>query len=286
MRILSLLPAATEIVVALGQVDSLVGISHECDYPPSVLHLPRVTTTSIDPNAPSRVIDLEIRRLRESGRPVIGIDRALLLDLMPDVILTQSLCDVCAVSDGEVEELSAALPRGAAVLRLSGTDVAGIWRDIKVIGDMLDAGDEAEEIVLGLECQLRKLTAAGPIPTPRAVCVEWVDPLYLAGHWVPELVAAAGGVDVGATPGSSSRRVTWAEIRALRPDVVLVMLCGFGVERSKREWESLTHDREAPWGSCRVAFIDGNAFTSRPGPRIVEGAAFIQRAFQGEPKDN
>jgi iron complex transport system substrate-binding protein len=281
MRVVTLLPAATEMVAALGGADRLVGISHECDYPASVLDRPRVTATPIDPSLPSARIDAEVRRLREGGRPVIGIDAAALRRLSPDLLITQSLCEVCAVADGEAHRLAAALERPPRVLGLGGTTLAGVWQDVRAVGAALDREHEAEVLLAGLQERLVRLRADAQPAPPRVVCVEWLDPLYLAGHWVPELVAAAGGRDVAAVAGSHSARREWSEVAALRPDLILVMLCGFGVERSRAELETIGADARAALGAAPVWILDGNAYTSRPGPRLVDGADRIAAALRG-----
>jgi iron complex transport system substrate-binding protein len=284
MRVITLLPAATEIVAALGGAGYLVGISHECDYPPSVQHLPRVTATPVDIRAPGAEIDAEVRRLRDADQPVIGISADLLRQLAPDLVITQGLCEVCAVADGEVHRLTAAMHPAPQVLSLEARDLKGIWADIRRVGEALDLEDEAEELVLGLQTRMRRLLPARLTNAPRVLCVEWLDPLYLAGHWVPELVAAAGGLDIGARPGSLSARHQWRELSGLRPDHVVVMLCGFGVERARAELTSL-QDSEALelLRQVPVWILDGNAYTSRPGPRVVDGAQRIQSALAGRP---
>jgi iron complex transport system substrate-binding protein len=284
VRVVTLLPAATEIVAALGGAGYLVGISHECDYPASVQHLPRVTTTPIDLKAPGRAIDRQVRRLRDSGQPVIAIDADQVQRLCPALIITQALCQVCAVSDGEVHRLASVIQPAPRVLSLAARDLEGIWHDIAEVGSALGLADEAEELVLGLQSRLGRLRATSGTAAARVFCVEWLEPLYLAGHWVPELVAAAGGQDVGADPGSPSARREWRELARLRPDCIVVMLCGFGVERARAEL-NLVRDAEALDLMRRIPtwIIDGNSFTSRPGPRIVDGAARIQSAIGGRP---
>jgi iron complex transport system substrate-binding protein len=281
MRVVTLLPAATEIVAALGGADRLAGISHECDYPASVLDRPRVTATPIDPSLPSARIDAEVRRLRESGRPVIGVDADTLRRLAPDLLITQSLCEVCAVADGEALRLAAALERPPKVLRLAGTTLAGVWSDVRAVGAALGLEREADSLVARLERRLERLRADRPAERPRLLCVEWLAPLYLAGHWVPELVEAAGGRDVGAAPGSHSARREWRDAADLRPDLVLVLLCGFDVERSRAELETIGPDARAALGAAPVWILDGNAYTSRPGPRLVDGAERIAAALRG-----
>ena len=282
MRVVSLLPAATEIVAALGDLRLLVGVSHECDFPPEVRKLPRVTTTPVDVDAPSAIIDAEVTRLRSSGKPVIGVDAEQLRSLAPDLILTQDLCEVCAVSDGEVHRLAAALSPAPTVLSLRARDLVGIWSDIRSVGAALDAEDEAEELVLGLKTRLRRLRSFSQGPTPGVLCIEWLEPLYLAGHWVPELVEAAGGKDLGAVAGSHSARREWQEIRSLGADLIIIMLCGFGIDRARAELERMTNpEAQDLMRTLPVWILDGNAYTSRPGPRVVDGALRIHSALTG-----
>jgi len=280
MRVVTLLPAATEMVMALGGAERLVGVSHECDYPPAVTRLPRLTTTPLDASASSANIDAEVRRLREMGKPVIAVDAEALARLAPDLLITQGLCEVCAVADGEIHRLAALLHPAPAVLSLSARTLPGIWEDIRAVGQALDLRAEAEELVAGL---LDRMSRLGGLPnTPRLVCVEWLEPLFLAGHWVPELVAAAGGVDVGATPGSHSAVSEWTSVAALRPDLIVIMLCGFDVARARAELEALeSAGAKQVFTSAPVWILDGNAYTSRPGPRVVDGAERLRAAMVG-----
>ena len=284
-RVVTLLPAATEIVAALGDASVLVGISHECDYPNYVQHLPRVTTTSIDVRAASGAIDAEVRSLRESGRAVIAVDAEEMRRLNPDVIVTQALCEVCAVSDGEVHRLAATLDRVPQLVSLTAQTVDGIWTDIRAVGRALGMQDEAEELILGLQSRLETIRhSARSAARPRVLCIEWLDPVYLAGHWVPELVAAAGGEDVGAKAGSHSTRHSWPELVELHPDYLMIMLCGFGIERARAELERLDDPRALELlHRVPTWIIDGNAYTSRPGPRVIDGAARIQSILLDKP---
>jgi iron complex transport system substrate-binding protein len=281
-RIVSLLPAATEMVAALGAQSSLVGISHECDYPPGITHLPRVTATPIDPSLPSGAIDGLVRRDREQGRPVIGVNAAQLRRLAPDLIITQDLCEVCAVADGEVHRLARAMATEPAVVSLGARDLAGIWRDIDSVARALGVEGRGRGLVDELAARIeRGVFNRQDGKRPRVVCIEWLDPLYLAGHWVPEMVAAAGGLDVGALPGSHSEVHPWDRLAELEPDVVLVMLCGFGTDRSHREVQALAAGHPLANLRCPIWILDGNAYTSRPGPRVVEGVDLMRSAFEG-----
>jgi iron complex transport system substrate-binding protein len=275
LRVVSLLPAATEIVCALGAGSRLVGISHECDWPPDVGHLPRVTTTPVDGDLPSGEIDAAVRAAREEGRPVFGVDADALRELRPDVLLTQGICEVCAVSEGEVRRLSAVLDPVPKVVSLEGRDLAGIWRDVRAVGEILGVDAVAQSLVRRLRTRLVLLeSATTPLAArKRVVVIEWFDPVFLAGHWVPELVRAAGGADVGAEPGSPSRECTWAEVAALDPELIVVAPCGLDLERTRRELDQVIDpDALALLSGVPTWLLDGNAFTSRPGPRIVEAA--------------
>jgi iron complex transport system substrate-binding protein len=281
MRVVTLLPAATEIVAALGGAGSLVGISHECDHPASVLGLPRVTATPIDPEAPGAAIDAEVRRLHAAGKPVIGLDAEALRRLAPDLLITQDLCEVCAVAEGEVHRLASVVPV-PGVLALSGRTIEGIWADIGAVAKALDLAPDGDELVTGLRTRLDRLRVRRGSYRPRVVCVEWLEPLYLAGHWVPELVEAAGGEDVGASAGSHSARREWSELPGLGPDLLVIMLCGFGVERTIAELSALRSPAAlSTLRSAPVWIIDGNAYTSRAGPRIVDGAELLRGALEG-----
>jgi iron complex transport system substrate-binding protein len=282
--VVSLLPAATEIVAALGDASLLVGISHECDFPPFIRRLPRVTTTPVEVRASGLEIDREVRRLREAGRSVVAVDAGLLRRLAPDLILTQGLCEVCAIGDGQVQQLASSLRPAPAVLSLKAEDIAGIWRDIREVGAALGLDDEAEELVLGLQSRLDRLHPPRARQAHRMLCIEWLEPLYLAGHWVPDLIAAAGGIDIGAEAGAPSARREWDDLGGLQPDHILVALCGFGLERARAELEALTNPAALElMGRVPTWIIDGNAYTSRPGPRTVDGAARIASALEGRP---
>lgn len=283
MRVVTLLPAATEIVAALGAARELVGISHECDWPESVQHLPRVTTTPIDRDAPSGAIDQAVRSAMQQGRPVIAIDGDQLRALAPELIITQDLCDVCAVDDGQVFRLVDAMDPPPGVISLKAKTISGIYDDIQLVGTMLARETDAERVIAVMEQKLRALAQwrpPEPVWKPRVVCIEWVDPPYLAGHWVPELVAAAGGIDVGAEPGSHSVVRPWSEIRALEPDMAFVILCGMDVPRAQRELEAVSDpEARAFLDSVPIEILDANAYTSRPGPRVLDAAVMMNRAL-------
>ena len=210
------------------------------------------------------------------------VDADALRRLAPDLLITQDLCEVCAVAEGEVHRLAAAVQPAPAVLALSGRTIEGILADVGAVARALDLASDGDELVAGLRSRLERLRARRRGSRPRVVCVEWLEPLYLAGHWVPEMVEAAGGEDVGATAGSHSARREWSEVPVLRPDLVVIMLCGFGVERTLAELSAL-HSPAAlsTLRSTPVWIIDGNAYTSRSGPRCVDGAELLEGALEG-----
>lgn len=281
MRVVSLLPAGTEIVAALGGGGQLVGVSHECDHPPDVVAgLPRVSTATIDPTLPGGAIDAAVRARLAEGRPLLSVDEEAIRALEPDAVIIQDVCEVCAVGAGAVRPLAASL--ALRVVTLSARDLSGVFRDIRLVAELLDLAPEAEELVAGLESRLRRLAAGRPAEPPRVACLEWLEPPYLAGHWVPEQVQAAGGRDVGGAPGEPSRRVAWEDVAALRADLAVVALCGLGIDRARHELAALT-SRPAVEFFERVPtwLVDGNAFTSRAGPRVVDGARCIQDALRG-----
>jgi iron complex transport system substrate-binding protein len=281
MRVVTLLPGATEIVAALGAGSLLAGVSHECDYPAWVVQLPRLTSTPLDPSLPSAAIDAEVRRLRQAGRAVIQVEADALARLEPDLIITQDLCEVCAVADGVVHRLADVMSRPPALLSLTGRTLSGVLEDIRRVARALDRTAEGEALVGELRGRLDRL-APDPHTRPRIVCIEWLEPLYLAGHWVPDLVASAGGFDIGAQPGTHSACSSWTAVASLEPELALVMLCGFDAPRARRELDQLDNrDASSLLGSLPVWVLDGNAYTSRPGPRLVDGAERIRAAIRG-----
>jgi iron complex transport system substrate-binding protein len=282
MRVVSLLPGATEIVAALGGGDRLVAVSHECDHPPWVRQLPRVTFTPVDPSLPGAAIDAEVRRLREAGQAVIAVDADALARFAPDLIIVQDLCEVCAVADGAVHRLADALPHPPEFLTLTGRTLEGVLDDISRVARVLEVADRGETFLAELRARLEALRRGARATRTRVLCIEWLEPLYLAGHWVPDLVAAAGGIDVGASAGAHSARVAWEAAAALQPELVFVMLCGFDLERARQELDRLdVPDARPVLHGPSVWLLDGNAYTSRPGPRLVDGAERLQAAMRG-----
>jgi len=293
MRVVSLLPAATEIVAALGALGRLVGVSHECDFPPEVRSLPRVTRTRVDPAMPSAAIDRAMAEAKRTGISPVEVDVNLMAHLRPDVLIGQSVCDVCAVGEGELARVVATLMPTPWVVTLHAHTLDQVFLDIRKVGEALELRDEAEELEAGLRYRMRRVAAqaqgsgsvgarhAAPLRKPRVLVLEWLDPPYVAGHWVPELVSLAGGQDVAGSPGEPSRPRPWNELVALAPDVVVVALCGFDVPRAQTELAAVTDSRARELFGRRVEFLDGNAYTSRPGPRLVDAADTLARLIRG-----
>ena len=282
MRVVSLLPAATEIVAALGGVGRLVGVSHECDFPPEVRSLPRVTRTRVDPAMPSGDIDRAMADAKRTGVSPVEVDVNLVAHLRPDLLIGQSVCDVCAVGEGELARLVTTLMPTPWVVTLHAHTLDEVFLDIRKVGEALELRDEAEELEAGLRYRLRRVSVrAARLPKPRVLVLEWLDPPYVAGHWVPDLVTLAGGQDVGSAPGEPSRPRPWDELAALAPDVVVVALCGFDIPRAQAELAAVTDPQARALLGRRVEFLDGNAYTSRPGPRLVDAADILARLIHG-----
>ena len=280
-RVVALFPAATEIVAALGAWERLVGVTHECDYPALVRALPRVTTGRVDYAAPPADVDALVSAAAGEGASLFTIDRDRIVALAPDLVITQGLCDVCAVSDGDVSTVAALLSPEPAILSLSATRFDDVLASIAAVATALDCEDEGRELLAGLRVRLRQVhetLARARAPRPRVAVIEWTDPPYIAGHWVPDMLRRAGGVDALAVAGAHSRRCTADELRAAAPDVLVVAACGYDCRRSAEEGLRLLHDPAWAWARSLPAWaMDGNALTSRPGPRLCTGIEVMAR---------
>jgi iron complex transport system substrate-binding protein len=277
-RIVSLLPSCTEIVCTLGCVDQLVGRSHECDFPPEIQSLPVCTSARLDPAGSSSQIDGQIKSLLQRALSIYEVDAARIEQLQPDLILTQDQCEVCAVS---VADLRKALPHAPEILSVSPARVADIWKDIQSISDAVGAGEDGRACLLQLKnrvvdvilktCMIKK--------RPTVACVEWLDPLMVAGNWVPEMVDLAGGRDPLGAAGGHSAWLDWEKLARSDADVIVLMPCGFDLERTRRESKFLTS--HPGWRNLRavksrnIYITDGNHYFNRPGPRIVESIEIL-----------
>ncbi|MEU7477829.1 cobalamin-binding protein [Lentzea sp. NPDC042327] len=269
MRIVSLLPAATDIVAELGLAGHLVGRTHECDWPPSVADVPVVTGTAVDQDAvSSREISATVHR----GSSVFGLDVELLHDLKPDVVLTQDLCDVCAVSYESVSAAVRLMDAGPVVLSLEPSTLDEVLGCLKTVGDVLgvDSAERIDRLRVRID-HVERLTAG--LSRPRVAAIEWLDPVWPAGHWVPEQITKAGGVPLLAAPGEHTGPTTWEAVHAARPDVVLLVPCGFPIGRTLTELP----DQVFP----ETWVLDGPSYFNRPGPRVVRGIEVLARVLHG-----
>ncbi len=290
MRIVSLLPSATEIVFALGLGDELVGRTHECDHPPEVADVP-VVTASVGghPDEASREIHRRVTDSLHRGSSIYRLDEAALAVAGPDLILTQELCEVCAVSYREVGDAVRRLDASATVVSLEPTSIEGILNTISTVGAMADAEDEAVGLIELLRERLAEIDnrvlerrLAG-VAAPRVVSLEWLDPPFAAGHWVPEQVRRAGGWEVLGSAGERSVETTWERVREVDPEVLVLMPCGFDARRAAEEWQRA--DRPG-WlaetqavADGRVFAVDGSSYFSRPGPRVIDGIELLAALF-------
>ena len=271
MRIVSLVPAATEIVWALGATDQLVAVTHDDDFPPAVLDLPRVTRSTIPAGATAREIDAHVREAGARGESTFHLDEQALRDARPDVILGQTLCAVCAVT---LDRVPAKLERQPEIVPLGASSIEGMFEDIRRVGAALRCDGDADRLIGELRSRLAMVEArVAGLARPRVVCLEWLDPLFDGGHWVPEQVRIAGGEDVLGTPGARSREIEWDDVIAARPDIVIAMPCGWDAARAAREAEALGPVR------ARIVGVDGAAYFSRPGPRLVDGVELLASIF-------
>ena len=280
MRIASLLPSATEIVCALGLEDQLVAVTHECDFPPSARGKPVVTSSVVSPHAASAEIDRHIRRLVHEGSSIYELDAEQLERLGPDLILTQELCAVCAVSYPIVEDAAHRLEGSTQIVSLEPRRLRDVFEHIRLVGRLTGRQSQADAVVLGLQARLERVRQRlEGRPSRRVACLEWIDPPYNAGHWTPELVRLAGGHDIIGSPQEPSRPIPWAQVVDAAPDAIAVMPRGFSLERTLSEMPLLAG--QPGWADLPavrlgdVFAIDGNAFFSRPGPRLVESVEIL-----------
>ena len=284
MRIVSLLPSATEIICALGLEDALVGVTHECDFPPSVRHLPKVTNTLIPHDAGSGAIDTLVRERLKTGNALYTLDLPVLEQLRPDLLVTQALCDVCAVAEAEVQAAACSLPGHPRVVNLEPETLEEVFDSIAMVGVAAACEDRARDVIAGLRARVQGVAErAGLGDRPRVVVLEWLDPLFTCGHWTPELVRLAGGTEVVAREGARSRTMLLGELLAAAPDVLVIACCGFDVERTMLDMPAFL---ALPGVSGipavrtgRVHVIDGNAYLSRPGPRLVDSLEILSEFF-------
>jgi iron complex transport system substrate-binding protein len=281
MRIVSLLPSATEIICALGLEDQLVGVTHECDYPPGVQRLPKVTRTLIPTEASSDQIDRLVRERLRTDRALYRLDLPVLLELQPDLIVTQALCDVCAVAEEEVQAAACLLPGGPRVLNLEPQTLSEVLTSIRQVATAAAADRVAEAVIDELTARVEAVISrtARVQRRVRVALLEWLEPPFSCGHWSPELVRLAGGIEGLGEEGRPSRRLCWDEVLAWQPEVVFIACCGFSVERTLRDLpalQSLPGWQKVPAvRSGRVYVTNGSHYFSRPGPRLVDSLEIL-----------
>lgn len=286
MRIVSLLPSATEIACDLGLADNLVAISHECDYPSSITHLPRITSSIIPEGLSPQQIDDAVVQAVQAGKALYQVDASVLQDLRPDLIITQGVCTVCAVSDENVGTALAMLPevmQDCPIISLNGTNVAGIMRDVQQVGEAADNKAFADAFVTQWRSEWQALKQRGETGTKVAV-LEWPEPPFSAGHWVPEMVSAAGGFEMLCQAGEVSQRLRWQDIQAADPDLLIVASCGYNLAKNRHfaehlyQHETIGLQAKTPLRALQqghLLAVDANSYFSCPSPRILRGAQML-----------
>ena len=281
-RIVSFLPSATEMACALGLGDRLLGITHECDYPPEIMGKPIVVRNAlpIECMSQSEIDSAVTQRLRD-GLSLYRVDETLIREIAPDLILTQDLCQVCAPSGNEVSQLLKALPTNPQILWLTPKCLEQIFDNLRDLGEATGRAQTAEALIAEGRVRLEKIdaTASTASSRPRVFCMEWIDPVYCSGHWVPEMVRIAGGIDSLGREGADSVRIPWQDVLQWKPEVLIVTPCGFGLEKAAGQarqlstysgWADLPAVRDG-----RVYAVDANSYFARPGPRVVQGTELL-----------
>ena len=285
MRICSLLPSATEIAYALGLGDSVFGVSHECDFPADAATKPCLLRPRVDPQAMPAEIDRQVNEIIARGESIYAVDADLLRSLAPDLILTQDLCHVCAASPDDLATALTRFPRPPQVLSLTPRSLADVWDDVRRVGEVTGRREEAETLAVSLARQVAGIqeVAARAGSRPRVICLEWLDPYYVGGHWIPEMVSIAGGEDVLGRSQQPSFRVKAGQILDSRPNVIVIMPCGYDVDRAAAQFQL---NRLPPGADAfpavrehRVFAVNANAYFSRPGPRLADGVALLAHLF-------
>ena len=282
MRIASLVPSATEMIFALGLGDQVIAVTHECDYPPEAKALPHLTRTAIPAGLQAAQIDAAVKATVADGRALYELDEALLAELEPDLIVTQAVCAVCAVSYEDVVEVAARLPGPPRVLQQDPSTLGEMLEDVMRLGEAAAVEAAAHRLRSELEGRLATVrTAVLGAPRPRVIALEWLDPPFVGGHWVPEMISIAGGEDVAGPPGLKSPEVAWDALADLEPDVVVAMPCGWYVEDAVAQ--AIEHWGQIEGlGAARVFAVDAASTFSRPGPRLLDGVELLGHLLHPE----
>jgi iron complex transport system substrate-binding protein len=282
MRIASLVPSATEMLFALGLGGDVVGVTHECDFPLEAAALPHLTRTVLPAGLDASEIDAAVKEVVGEGRALYELDEERLAELEPDLIVTQAVCEVCAVSYEDVVTVAERLPGPPRVLQQDPSTLGEVLEDVTRLGEATGIGERASRVRHDLEARLGAVrTAVADAPRPRVLALEWLDPPFLGGHWVPEMIALAGGEDVVGKPGQKSPQVEWKDLRDLDPDVVVTMPCGWYLDASRAQ--ALEHRAQLEaLGASRIFAVDAASTFSRPGPRLVDGVELLGHLFHSQ----
>jgi iron complex transport system substrate-binding protein len=282
VRIVSLVPHATELLFELGLDAEIIAVTHECDYPAAARELPRVTRDALPPGLSAGEIDAAVCERVENGRAIYELDDELVAHLSPDLIVAQALCPVCAVSYEDVAALAQRIPSRPRVISLDPQTFGETLADIRRVGEVTGRQERARELADDAGRRIAAVEAAvRDAPRPRVAALEWFDPVYVAGHWTPQLIELAGGADVLGRPGEPSYRTDWPSVAASQPDVVLAIPCGFDAQRAQAE--AVEHAGElAELAAGRVVALDASAYFSRPGPRLVDGLELLAHVLHPE----
>ncbi|HEY1566208.1 MAG TPA: cobalamin-binding protein [Solirubrobacteraceae bacterium] len=283
MRIVSLVPSATEMLFALGLGDDIVGVTHECDYPPKAQELPKVTRDVLPAGLSAGEIDAAVKERTLAGESIYELDADALHDLEPNLIVTQALCAVCAVSYDDVRAVAEEIDTQPMVVSLDPHTVGEVLGDARTLAQATDSKDAAVDLVREASARIDRIRVLTRTARrrPRVVALEWLDPPFVAGHWTPQLIEFAGGDDLLGFSGENSEQRTWEEVAAVEPDVVVVMPCGYDAEIAHREAE-MHRDELAGLGAGEVVAVDAAAYFSRPGPRIIDGLELLAHILHPE----
>jgi iron complex transport system substrate-binding protein len=282
MRIVSLVPAATELLFSLDLGDEVVGVTHECDYPPQVRTLPKVTRVVLPPDLSPAEIDAAVKERTLAGESIYELDGDALSDLEPELIVTQALCQVCAVSADEVRAIAEELDTQPMVISLDPHTIGEVLGDARTLAQATGRKDEAVDLIREAAGRIDRVRiATRDVRRPRVVALEWLDPPFAAGHWTPQLISYAGGEDMLGFAGESSEEQSWETVAAVRPDIVVVMPCGYSAEIAHREAE-MHRDELVAVGAGEVVAVDAAAYFSRPGPRLIEGLETLAHIIHPE----
>jgi iron complex transport system substrate-binding protein len=282
VRIVSLIPSATETLFALGLGPDVIAVTHECDYPPAARELPKITRDVLEPGLSPREIDAAVKERTLAGESIYELDHELLHDLRPDLIVTQELCAVCAVSYDDVRAIAEEIETHPRVVSLDPRTVGEVLGDVRTLAQLTDRKDQAVGLVRDASARIDRVRlAVRGARRPRVAALEWLDPPFAAGHWTPQLIEYAGGEDVLGFAGEKSEETNWPVVEAAQPDVVVVMPCGFDAEIAHREAE-MHRDELVRVGAGEVVAVDAAAYFSRPGPRIIDGLELLAHILHPE----